>query len=61
MSEKNENTGGSKDLKRGVPKTTDVAGPKKFKNKKGVTRKRFFPNAGRVKNGSWFWLYDSRP
>ena len=36
--DKVKNTGGSKDLKRGVPKTTDVAGPKKFKNKKGVTK-----------------------
>lgn len=38
MSEKKKNTGGSKQLKEGRPKTTDVAGPKKFKNKKGVTR-----------------------
>ena len=33
MSEKKKNTGGSKQLKEGRPKTTDVAGPKKFKNK----------------------------
>jgi hypothetical protein len=30
---KNKNTGGSEQLKEGRPKTTDVAGSKKFKNK----------------------------
>ena len=35
---KKENTGGSKELKWGAPRTTDVAGSKKFKNKSGATR-----------------------
>ena len=34
--DKVKNTGGSEQLKRGRPKTTDVAGPKKFKNKQFV-------------------------
>jgi|7_EtaG_2_1085326.scaffolds.fasta_scaffold14044_2 hypothetical protein len=33
---KKENTGGSEDLKLGMPRTTDVAGSKKFINKQGI-------------------------
>ena len=56
---KKENTGGSEDLKWGMPKTTDVAGPKKFKNKQfggsairdfmqGLEGAKTVPRMGRV-------------
>ena len=64
MGNKNKNTGGSKDLKRGVPKTTDVAGPKKFKNKKGATRtgREFFQMLEGLKEvpGSGYMTRDPR-
>ena len=57
--DKVKNTGGSEQLKRGRPKTTDVAGPKKFKNKQfkgspirdfmqGLEATKTVPRMGRV-------------
>ena len=62
--DKVKNTGGSKELKEGRPKTTDVAGPKKFKSKKGVDRggRDFFQMLEGTKNvpGSGFMTRDPK-